>query len=195
MAQAQLGRLLVELEDIGDAWGVATTLHSMTRLRTIFEDYDGADDLFARSVEAAEALGEEFTLALTLCNVLYFRIATGALDDARVVAVRLLDLLRATGIRHPLPDTLEACALLEAAMDAPERAAELAATAASAREASALPMWGPASSRYERLLERLRSILGEAAFDDAWQRGLRLRVEDIHLEPTEPVTKRTSRST
>lgn len=190
-AQMRLARLLTELEELGDAWGVATTLHAMTRLRTIFDDYDDAEELFARSLAASEAMGDELMLAMTLTNTLYFYVARGEKEEARAVAARVLELLQATGIRHPLPDLLEACALLEADSGAPDRAAELAAAAAAARETSGLPMWGPAVARYERLLERLRSTLGDAAFDEAWQRGRRLRLDDITIDSTASAAEST----
>jgi len=181
-AQERLGQLLVELEERGDPWGVGTTLHAMARLRTIFDDYEGADDLFSRSLEVSEAVGDDFMIAMTLTNSLYLHVWKGESQEARALASRVLELLRTTGIRHVLPDVLEACALLEADHDVPVQAAELAAAATAAREATALPMWPPAVARFERLLERLRSTLGEAAFDEAWQRGLRLGLDDISID-------------
>jgi non-specific serine/threonine protein kinase len=170
-AQVQLVEALALFEELDDLWGVGTTLHSMCRLRTVYDDYDGAGDLFERSLATVERLGDELGIRLALNNLAYAELAAGRHEQARRVLDRLLEHMDDAGILFALDEPLEILARLEHAAGEDECAVELLAAADGLRARLHTPLWPPALARHEQLLETLRDRLGPDAYDAARDRG------------------------
>ena len=179
-AQAQLVGALALFEELGDLWGIGTTLHAMCRLRTIYDHYEGAGDLFERSLAAVEQVGDELGIHLALNNLAYAELAAGRPAQARVVLGRMLDHMDEAGILFGLDEPLEILALLEHGDGADERAVELLAAADGLRARLHTPLWPPAHARHEQLLETLRERLGDDAYDTAYERGAAIDPGELH---------------
>jgi Domain of unknown function (DUF4062) len=99
-AQERLAETLAQFEELGDLWGIGSTLHAICGLRTIYDDYEGAEDIFERALAAVEEIGDDVGVALSLVNLANERLATGRHDDARTSIGRLLGHMHAAGITY-----------------------------------------------------------------------------------------------
>ncbi len=178
-AQAQLEETLAAFEELDDLWGIGTTLHGMSRLRIVFDRYEGAGDLFERALAAVERVGDEFGLALASGNLAMARLADGDVAAARALIGRVLEQRRSEGITYASDDVLDILARIEHADGEHEPAIALLAAADSLRQRLHTPLWAPALERHERLLAELRAAVGDAAFEAAYARGATLDVDEV----------------
>jgi predicted ATPase len=178
-AQAQLQEILAAFEELGDLWGIGTTLHAMTRLRVIFDRYEGAGDLFERAVAAVGQVGDEFGVALASHNLAMARLAAGDVAAARGVIDRVLEQRRSDGITFAGDDALDVLARIEHAEGEHQRAIALLAAADALRKRSDVPLWPPALERHEQLLADLRATVGDDAFETAYARGAMVDVDEV----------------
>jgi predicted ATPase len=177
-SQARLASCLTDFEELDDLWGVGTALHSMGRLRVVYDRYDGAGDLFVRAVSAVERVGDELGVALALENLTMAQLAAGDIAAARATMNRVLEHRRSAGITYAGDDALDVLARVEHAEGHAERAITLLAAAEVLRLRLHTPLWPPALERHERLLAELQEIVGEPAFDAAYARGAGLDVAE-----------------
>jgi predicted ATPase len=177
-AQARLACCLAAFEELDDLWGVGTALHSMGRLRVVYDRYEGAGELFERALAAVERVGDELGITLALENLAMARLAAGDLAAARATMDRVLEHRRSAGITYAGDDALDILARVEHAEGRDERAIALLAAADALRRRLHTPLWPPALERHERLLAELRETVGDAAFEAAYARGEALDVAD-----------------
>ena len=175
-AQSRLEETLALFEELGDLWGVGSTLHAICRVRTVYDDYEGAGDIFERGLATVEEIGDDLGIALSLVNLANARLATGRYDEARGAIGRLLEHMHSAGITYAGDDLLEILARIEHVDGADERAVELLAAADGLRERLNTPMWQPALERHEAFVAELRAALGEQQFEAAYERG---RTQDV----------------
>jgi len=161
-------------EEIGDLWGVGTTMHSMCRLRTLYDHYEDAGDLFERTLEAVERVGDDLGISLALVNLATASMAAGDVEATRAVIRRLVDHMSSTGITYAGDGLLDLLAWIESADGEYERAVELLASADRLREQLGTPLWPPARKKRESFMEELRTAMGDEAFDAAYERGTTL---------------------
>ena len=178
-AQARLGEALAAFEGLDDLWGIGTTLHAMTRLRVVFDHYEGAGDLFDRAVAAVERVGDDLGIALASGNLAMARLAAGDVAGARTVMDRVLEHRRSTGIAYAGDDALDILARIEHAEGEHERAIALLAAAEILRDRLHTPLWPLVRERQEQLLAELRQIVGDEAFEVAYTRGATVEVDDV----------------
>jgi predicted ATPase len=178
-AEAELAANLAAFEEIGDLWGIGTTLHAMSRLRVVYEDYDGAGDLFERAVAAVELVGDDLGIALASGNLAMSKLAAGDVAGARAVMARVVEHRRSIGITFAGDDALDILARIEHAEGENEWATVLLGAADRLREVIHTPLWEPLLDRHRRLLAELRAEIGDAPFEAAYARGAALEVEEM----------------
>ena len=178
-ARLQLQRCLVEFEEIGDLWGIGTSLHAMSRLRVVFGSYEGAGDLFESAVAALEQVGDMLGAVLASHNLAMARVVRGDVAGARGIMEPVLELRHSEGITFGADDALDILARIEHAEGEPQRAIALLAAADRIRERVRIPLWPPAQERHERLLAELREEVGESAFRAACARGATFDTDDV----------------
>lgn len=178
-AQAQLEKLLAVFEELGDLWGVGTALHAMSRLRVVFDRYEGAGDLFERAVEAVGRVGDDFGVVLASHNLAMARLAAGDVPGARTVIETVLETRHSGGIDYAADDALDILARIEHEEGRAELAVALLAAADNVRKRVRIPLWEPVHERHARLLSELREELGDAAYDAAHTRGATLDIDDV----------------
>ena len=151
----------------------------MCRLREIYGRFDDAGDVFERALAAAEQLGDELAVALSLINLACARLAGGAPEEARRFIRRSLEHMREAGIVYASADVLDVLAQLEHLDGRHDRATQLLGASDALRVRLHNPIWGPAAERHQRLLDDLRSLLGGASFADLYERGQALAPGDV----------------
>ena len=178
-ARARLQEHLAAFDEIGDLWGIGTSLHAMTRLRVIFGNYDGAGDLFERTVEALEQVGDGLGVVLASHNLAMARVVQGDVAGARAVMERVLELRHSEGITFGADDALDILGRIRRVEGEPEHAIALLAAADGIRTRIRIPLWPPAQERHQQLLADLRDEVGEPAFSAAWARSAALDTDDV----------------
>ena len=188
-ALARLATVLATFEELGDLWGIGTTLHGMCRLRVVYGDYNDAGDLFERTIAAVERSGDDLGIALGLMNVARERISAGDHEGAAHVIRDCLQRMREAGMTYAGDDVLEILAELGHADGNSELAIEILAAADILRERIRTPLWPPAAARHERLVDSLVAAVGRESYDAAYDRGTRLDDNELYelaMELTEP---------
>jgi len=181
-AYAQARESLAGFEALDDLWGMSISLSVMCRLRTIFDDYVDEGDLFERALAAAERVGDDLGIGLQLVNMANRSLATGEYEAARNFVGRSLEQMRTGRIVYSNEEALEILAKLERVEGRDEHAVELLAAADRFRHERHIPLLRPAHERRERLLDELRSNLGDDVFEAACRRGRKL--DDATLQET-----------
>jgi tetratricopeptide (TPR) repeat protein len=170
-AREEVAASLAVFQRLDDAWGVAMSLNTLSWLRAIFARYEGAGDLFERTLEASEQVGDEMAIAMALSSLAESQRSAGEVAEARQTAARGLRLLRASSSSFAVPDLLDTLAACSTTEHEYEQAAELVGASSALRESMRVPRWGPALDRGERLEAMLRSALGDEVFGAAQTRG------------------------
>ena len=188
-ALARLATVLEAFEELGDLWGIGTTLHAMCRLRTVYGEYEDAGDLFERTVAAVERSGDDLGIALGLMNVARERLSAGDPAAAARIIRDCLQRMREAGMTYAGDDLLEMLAEVGHADGKSERAIEILAAADILRERIRTPLWPPAAARHERLVDSLVAAVGRESYEAAYAQGMRLDDNELYelaMELTEP---------
>jgi tetratricopeptide (TPR) repeat protein len=168
-ARALADEALAVRRTLGAPFGVAHALGTQASIEFRGGEYEAARRLFEESLDlwrTAESISEQAATELMLgeCDR-----RLGDLRPARERLRRALQLLLGLEMRSAIPEVLQEIAgayLIEQ----PTRAATLLAASERLRAEMGLPRWDRGD--YETSVSRLRDLLGEEAFDTAWQAGL-----------------------
>jgi predicted ATPase/DNA-binding CsgD family transcriptional regulator len=153
----------VALEILSDnnRWGVAQVSYGMGTLARAREDADAAVRYYTDAMEIFRELDAWPEIARCQAGLGWVAVASGDYEQAQQSLAENLRLNRACGQRLGIARGLEACAVLAAARQQPERAARLAGAACQLRESLGHgPGLGP---RIEQVLEFARGQLGTSA--------------------------------
>ncbi|MGD0240858.1 MAG: LuxR C-terminal-related transcriptional regulator [Streptosporangiaceae bacterium] len=153
----------VALEILSDnnRWGVAQVSYGMGTLARAREDADAAVRYYTDAMQIFRELDAWPEIARCQAGLGWVAVASGDYEQAQQSLAENLRLNRVCGQRLGIARGLEACAVLAAARQQPERAARLAGAACQLRESLGHgPGLGP---RIEQVLEFARGQLGTSA--------------------------------
>lgn len=161
----------------GNLWGTAFALAGLTYANAAHGDYEVAAQFAAEGLALQQQLGSPYGLAHQRCGL--GRIAAGrglfpeALGHFRA-SVQLFG-----QVRDPrcVAQSLEDLAAVYASTEREARAVTHLGSATALRAAQGTPLYPGQQTRQGRLLDRLRQLLGESAFTEAWEAGQRLKLE------------------
>ena len=164
-------------EAIGDAWGAAHAAAANGQRLLRVGDVEGGAATLAEAETLARALGSPFTLATVLNAQATLALAKGDDDAAVDRFTEAVALAAGIDTTWTLAYALPSLAAIAARRSRPELAAELVAAAAqAARVTVAYP---PGSDAARTWLAGVRADMGDEAFEQAWERGRRLRPADV----------------
>jgi predicted ATPase/DNA-binding CsgD family transcriptional regulator len=162
------------MRDIDQQWGVARTLLGLGDLARLRGDPDGARERYLAALPILREIESRPEIARCLAGLARVAAEQGDLAAAREHLAESLRLSQFTGSRISVARGLEAFAALAVQEGLPDRAVQLAAAAASLREAAHLPPLPGA--RTEQYLAAARG-LGEPAIERLWALGSRMAAE------------------
>ena len=162
------------MRDIDQQWGVARTLLGLGDLARLRGDPDGARERYLAALPILREIESRPEIARCLAGLARVAAEQGDLAAAREHLAESLRLSQFTGSRISVARGLEAFAALAVQEGLPDRAVQLAAAAASLREAAHLPPLPGA--RTEQYLAAARG-LGEPAIERLWALGSQLAAE------------------
>jgi predicted ATPase len=151
----------------------AVTYNFLGQLRLSLGDLDTAARLFAEGCAAAQRLPDRFTTLISLYGLALGSQAQRDLSGAARYLLEGLSVAADADDRASAAYYIEALATVARLQDKPLRAVRLLAAARSllARGSGWLHVWVPRASHGDDVLAELRSRLGDAAFDEAWDSG------------------------
>ena len=170
-AQALYEESLSIFRDLGNRQGTASLLHHLGRLVREQGDYEQARAWYEESLTIYRELNNRQGAGWSLNGMGQVAFEQGNYGKSRLLHEEGLILLRELGDRRGVAESLEGLAAVRLAQAKTASAAQLWGMAAQLRETIRSPLLGNAREFYERQLERCRLILGENAFNAAWQSG------------------------
>ncbi len=176
---------LERFRSLRDAAGEAAVLNHLGNIAYYAGDERAAETHYARSLELEERLGNTWGIASRLTNLGIIAKRGGAHEQALALYRRSLRLSRALGDRRACAYVLECLACLAANAGEPERAASLWGAVEAERLRSARLRYGREREEHEVEVAAARARCASAAFDEAWQRGVRQGLDEAVARESE----------
>ncbi len=155
---------------IDDAWGEAIALASL-----VWNDANRGDFTdeapFERAYALARYVDDELTTAYAAANLAELHIARGRPDEAGRLLLVAFEAYAAARLYDGLTYGLEAAARIALTGERLGDAAGLLGAADGLREDAGVPIWGAHLTRFEELVDAVRTGLGSEEFASAWAAG------------------------
>lgn len=171
---------------MGDVRGIGVTLLNLGESARALGDFPAARRLIEESLQSLRAVGDTRYIASALDylgNVVYeqreYAAAHALLAESLALRWTLRDM---SGIARTLGGLARVISTLGADTARAERAARLYGTADAVRASIGAPIPAADRPRYEHDLDRVRSYLGEQAFQAAWAEGRSMDLERAIVE-------------
>jgi tetratricopeptide (TPR) repeat protein len=177
-ASTLLEESLGHFRSLGDTRGVAYLLFSLGQVAQYQGDYSRAVSLYEQSLAMGRDLGDKWGRAASLLNLGIVAHEQGEVSRALGLHNESLALFLQLGDKWGIACGLEGVAGALGALGQAEEGARLFAAAAALRQTIGAPVPPADQARHERHLTLLRAVLGEGAFDAAWQEGATFHLED-----------------
>ena len=169
------GDAIAVLREIDQQWGVARTLLGLGDLARLRRDPAGARDRYLEALAILREIDSRPEIARCLAGLARIALDQGELTVAWRHLADSIRLSHSTGSRIGVARGLEAFAALAVQTGQPSRAVQLAAAAATLRQAAHLPPL--TGARTEQYIAPARS-LGEPAIQRLWAQGSGLTSDD-----------------
>jgi predicted ATPase/class 3 adenylate cyclase len=171
---------------------VALSFGHLGALAILQRDYDGAEAAFAQGLNAGRAVGHKGAVSLSSRGLAYVALQRGQMERAAAFCRESLLINREWRHSAGLARSLGGYAALAVARGQPERAARLYGSAA-ARLVGYLGgrhRYPHDQAKQERHIDELRAQLDEARFNNAWEAGRILTMEQAVALALEETTTR-----
>lgn len=158
--------------ELGDRRGAATSLNNLGNIANHRQEYDAAQGYFDEGATIFRAIGDRSGAAVCLDNLGHLTAAQGKLDDSWRYFYDTLVVSTAIHFAALTLDAVGGIARLYARTEEPIRAAELLGLVMNHPGAV-----GETRDAAELVLDDLREVLGDEAFDAAMERGKQLNLD------------------
>ena len=163
---------------LGNRSGIAKTLESLASLAHERGDVATSRALQLEALGIARELGDRGRIANSLLNLGTLACVEGEFASARHLLSEGLTIQREVGERRQIASLLEGLALVAAEVEGPLRAARIWGAAERIRMEIGAPMAPAAQAHHDLRVAAARAASGDdAAFDNAWQDGRVLTLE------------------
>jgi hypothetical protein len=145
--------------------------------------------MLEESLAIHRELGNRYGIAVSLSNLGYVALNQGDYPNARALLEESLAIRRELGDRYGIPYSLEGLGAVVASLHDSLRAARIWGASERSRAEIGTPLSPNERSGYDRRVAAARIASGDdAAFDNAWQEGRRLTLDQaIDLALAKPV--------
>jgi len=179
---------------VGDLMGIADSLNALGMVATRMGDLAAARAFHEESLLSRQERDDPMGISESLHNLAAIDAREGRLERARASYAESLAIRRRLGDRLNIADCLESIALLAARAGAAgrageaERAASLLGAVAALREEIESPAAPVRRGEIETAVTGLRTALGAAEFERAWERGRGLGLDSAIDLATAPAS-------
>ena len=166
----------------GDRHGIATHLNNLGVVAWRQRDLEGARVLFDQATREMRELGDADSLASALGNLANIARAQGDIPASASYLLEGLRVIKGLGAKRLTLMLLEVGSDLAGLVGEPLRAVTLRGVADTLREDSGTPFATSEREAQEETVARLRQQVGAGGFDEAWQAGRALGVDEAFVE-------------
>ena len=138
---------------------------------------DRAQALYEESLSIARRIGARQHIANTGINLAHLELSRGEVTSAQPRMLESLRLFAEMSDKEGISEGVEGMARLASATKQFERAARLFAAAGGLRERHSLPLPSFVRTSYDHIVASIRSGMPEEAFQQAWQGGQGMTIE------------------
>jgi len=177
-AETLLQQSLALFQELGDKRGLATVLSNLGLVAYRQGQNSLAEELSQRAFKLRQGLADKSGLGHSLNNLGHIYLAMQNFVQAENFFHQGFGLFHETGDKLGLAQNLEGLAELGWKKKQPEQAVGLLALAQTQREAMGTPLAPVEHPSIEKLLQACRTNLGESAFNNAWNKGRSLRLDE-----------------
>jgi len=197
-ARAQFASSLTLLRTLGDAFNTATTLNYLGELSRFEGDYAQAEPFYQEAWQIYHELGHAPRAAMALSNLAEVARARGDLKRAMALATEaLLTYLLRHGSKEHIYSNLITFGSIAQEMGEPLVTTRLYGAAETLRERYGVSLNLTDQAQYNRDLAALRQKLDEVTFNEIWQAGRALSLDQAlaliqafqHSHQTKPATR------
>lgn len=168
---------LVIRRRLGDRIGVAASLYNLGEVSRLGGDLDRAVDLFEEALALFREIGDSRRSGQILANLGRVAHERGDVDTATSLLRDGIARLWAAGDRFTLAEALEMLAPVRRVGVPAEQSVRLFASAARLRQSLGAARDETEGAAFDGALAGLRTELGDAAFDLAWEEGEAMGIE------------------
>jgi predicted ATPase/class 3 adenylate cyclase len=170
-AHSQAEECRVLFKEVGNRRLVAHARHVLGQIQLIQGEVGWVRTTLEASMSTFRALNERAAIGDVLMTLGRLAAAEGDYEAAQSAYTESWELLRTTGLKERSVSCLEGYGEVLVAQEAPEKAVQLWATAATVRAAIIAPMPPVYRASYRQALTIARQHLSEKAFQSAWAEG------------------------
>ena len=163
---------------VGDRRGIALSLHALATVARAQGRLDEATALLHESLALCRAVDEPMGLAMALSTLGNLALEGGDHGRAAQLQRASLELRRVLADRRGIAWCLVGLAGVALAQEQPRRAARWLGSAQSLRESAGAPLARISRDLSDGAATEARAQLGDAAFDEAWEEGQAMTLED-----------------
>jgi predicted ATPase len=183
----QLARDALQMyERLGDLWGEAAALNALGWLYVAQERFDGAHELFERTLSRSLSAGDEQFSAMAEVNLAEYHLDRGDPAAATDLLASCVQRHRSLRLMYSVAYLLEAAARLASHGGDTRRATRLIGAASQLREGAGVSVWGSQLERRAHFVDELSAALGPSDFADAIEAGTQLCYADALDEVPRP---------
>jgi tetratricopeptide (TPR) repeat protein len=162
----------------GFIWASSFMDIGMGHTASMMGDMETARAAFKRSMENATLLGNKRVAYSSQSEFAHVLRKRGELDEPLASYRDLLPKWKDLGHRAAVAHELECIAYILIRKEEPERAVRLLGAAEALREAIDSVMTMTEEGEYENEVSALRELLGEAEFDQQWDKGRKMSIDE-----------------
>jgi predicted ATPase len=165
-------------QEVGDREGIAIACNNLGNALGRVEDFTKAKEYHKQSLAINEELGDKRGVAKSLLNLGNIAYCQGDYEAAVAHFQESLTLNFKIGNCHSSTISLKALAEVAAVQNQPEQAARLWGAAERVRTEVGFSFPPSEMVEYDRLRQAVCETIGDAAFEDKWQQGHRMTLEE-----------------
>jgi tetratricopeptide (TPR) repeat protein len=163
--------------DVGNIWILSHSLNGLGDVSRLTGDYGQARQAYEESLSLYHRLNAATDIPASLHNLGRVALAQARVEDAKNLVLEALRLHISHKNKAGIAECLVGLAGVAGAEKQPERAARLFGAAEALREASGALTWPAEQADYESNLQRAQSQVDEATWQQAWQQGRAMTID------------------
>ena len=173
---------------LNDKMGLATLLQNLGWLAQRQQDLDGAQALYMESIEIKREIGNKEGIALSTLNLADIKRIQGHYEAMWPLLAECLKIMQGLGDQQNVAYVLETGAAALIAQGKIRPAARLFGFAHKLRHEVAAPLRQEDVEEYNGHVTAMREALGEPAYQEAWNAGQAMTLEDASAYVLQKIT-------
>lgn len=188
-ATALFEESIASFRSVSFTWGITWSLMHLGRVALEQEEYARATDLYTESLHYFQQLGDQSSMATTMVYLGRAALAQQDPEQALAFCYESLQLYRNVGEQLGIAECLELMARIQWAQEENPGAIRLLGAAEQLRSQLSAGQSPVDQNWYSRIVQQMQTRLGRSTFEDAWEEGTTMDLEQLictrtHIETT-----------